>query len=925
MNEEHANDLWQAYLATRAEDEHRILNDERIVTSAPRVFLGSDFVSEQCYKHAQALLADIESGRLFSPLDKAEVEQSLQHCLASVSTEEALGVALRHFRYQQHLRLAWRDLAGWADIIASMRELSLLADIILEQTTRRLTSWLSQEMEQPRTATGEPIPFLIIAVGKLGGEELNFSSDIDLIFATTERADAPFFKRLAQRLLRVLNTVTPDGFVYRVDLRLRPYGDTGELVQSFSGLEAYYQEQGRDWERYALVKARVISDNVQASQDLQQLLKRFVYRRYVDYGAIDALRRLKQSIEREVAAKSLQDDIKRGEGGIRQIEFIAQVFQLIHGGQDKSLQDRSLLRVLEYLADCGTLPLQTTRELRAAYLFLRRVEHCLQMVAEVQTHTLPRETVALTRLSTSMGFAVAEDFLQTLQHHQHSVAKHFSQMVAEPSVADLPMTSDPILQNLQALWLGQVEEGPAAQLLTELGFIEVKEVLLWLQAFRDSHRIRQLSATARARLDAIFPKLLLLVSKQGLPIVTLRRLLSLFEAIVKRSAYLAMLLENPPQLKQFLTLFAVSAWVAEQVTVHPFLLDDLLHQDLLHRATQPEKMTHQLRYDLLVAPEQDLEQQMDILRRFKYRQMLQVACSDVMGVVPVEKASQQLTRIVETLLAQVYEIAYKETLLQYPDLAEHDLDFAIVAYGKLGAAELNYGSDLDLVFLYKQSSGASIPVVRLAQRILHLLSTRTVEGVLYSVDMRLRPSGESGLLVSDFASFSEYQSKEAWTWEHQALVRARMIHGSVPMRAQFAALRRQMLMKSRDIKTLKQEIVEMRQKVRQTHAVNTPGEFDLKHGIGGMVDIEFMVQLGVLAGSLSHPQLTESTNTLITLQQFKLLNVLSDEDCDALIKAWQHYRQLQHHALLQVTPTRVPLELVEEYPEIVKAIWVRLT
>ncbi|AZZ74020.1 bifunctional glutamine synthetase adenylyltransferase/deadenyltransferase [Pseudomonas sp. RU47] len=920
------------------EDDHGFVNwtPERWAQFA-RVTAASEFVIEQSVRDPLMLLSLVQSGELDRAFAPGELCAQIAAAVNAAQSEDELGRALRRQRARHQVRIIWRDLTRQADLVQTCRDLSDMADATIDQAYQ----WLySRHCEQFGTPTGrrsgEPQQMVILGMGKLGAVELNLSSDIDLIFAYPEGGETvgvkrsldnqEFFIRLGQRLIKALDPMTVDGFVFRVDMRLRPYGSSGALVLSFNALEQYYQDQGRDWERYAMIKARVVAGDQVAGAQLLDMLRPFVYRRYLDFSAIEALRTMKQLIQQEVRRKGMADNIKLGSGGIREVEFIAQAFQLIHGGRDLSLQQRPLLKVLSTLEGQGYLPPAVISELREGYEFLRYTEHAIQAIADRQTQMLPDGAQDQARIAFMLGFADWDAFHENLMFWRGRVAWHFAQVIADPDDDEGAESEVVVGGEWLPLWEEAQDEEAACRQLEEGGFADASKALKALAGLRSSPQLRAMQRLGRERLDAFIPRLLAQAVEHANPDLVLERVLPLVEAVARRSAYLVLLTENPSALRRLLTLCAASPWIAEQITRFPLLLDELLNEGRLFKPPLAPELAAELRERLTRIPEDDLEQQMEALRHFKLAHRLRVAASEIAGSLPLMKVSDYLTWLAEAILEQVLALAWRQTVAKYgtplrTDGTLCDPGFIIVGYGKVGGLELGHGSDLDLVFIHdgdpqaetdgpKSIDGAQF-FTRLGQRIIHLLTAQTNSGQLYEVDMRLRPSGASGLLVSSLGAFARYQENEAWTWEHQALVRARVLVGSQDVGQAFEKVRAQVLGKARDLATLQQEVSEMRAKMRDNlgtkstaagtaaNAFDATAPFDLKQDAGGIVDIEFMVQYAALAWSQSHPPLLRWTDNIRILEELEHEGLMPAEDASLLREAYKAYRSAAHRQALQ--------------------------
>ncbi len=903
-----------------------------------RVSAASDFFIEQSLRDPVMLLDLVRSGEVDRSFKPGELCGQIAEAVETAATDDELGRVLRRQRTRQQIRIIWRDLNRQADLVETCRDLSDMADASIDQAYRWLYQRHCQQFGTPTGhRSGEPQPMVILGMGKLGAVELNLSSDIDLIFAYPEGGETvgakraldnqEFFIRLGQRLIKALDPMTVDGFVFRVDMRLRPYGSSGALVLSFNALEQYYQDQGRDWERYAMIKARVVAGDQAMGAQLLSLLRPFVYRRYLDFSAIEALRTMKQLIQQEVRRKGMADNIKLGAGGIREVEFIAQAFQLIHGGRDLSLQQRPLLTVLGILEGQGYLPAQVVSELREGYEFLRYTEHAIQAIADRQTQMLPDTEQDQARIAFMMGFDSWAAFHEQLMMWRGRIDWHFRQVIADPDEEEDIDEGELIVGGeWLPLWEEVQDDAAACAQLQEAGFVDAPNALKQLASLRSSPQLRAMQRLGRERLDAFIPRLLAQAVEHANPDLVLERVLPLVEAVARRSAYLVLLTENPDALRRLLTLCAASPWIAEQITRFPLLLDELLNESRLFKPPLAPELAAELRERLTRIPEDDLEQQMEALRNFKLAHRLRVAASEIAGSLPLMKVSDYLTWLAEAILQQVLALAWRQTVAKYgtPQRADGSLcdpGFIIVGYGKVGGIELGHGSDLDLVFIHDGDPNADTdgpkPIdsaqffTRLGQRIIHLLTAQTNSGQLYEVDMRLRPSGASGLLVSSLGAFERYQQSEAWTWEHQALVRARVLVGCKQVGAAFEQVRASILCRERDLPTLRQEVSEMRAKMRGNlgtritaagtaeNAFQATVPFDLKQDAGGIVDIEFMVQYAALAWSREHPAVLRYTDNIRILEGLEQDGLIPAADAALLREAYKAFRAVAHRQALQ--------------------------
>ncbi|CAA0117623.1 bifunctional [glutamate--ammonia ligase]-adenylyl-L-tyrosine phosphorylase/[glutamate--ammonia-ligase] adenylyltransferase [Zhongshania aliphaticivorans] len=910
-------------------------------------FAGSPALADLCERHP-TWLPDLFANNALSAClpDKAWIEELGVSCAECVNADD-LAKALRDFRNRHWLRIVWRDLNRLAAMEETVRDLSALADACVEVALAFLHKQLVVERGEPRSADGTPQQLVVIAMGKLGAGELNLSSDIDLIFAYPEAGNTvgaarsddnqAFFIRLGQRLIKALDARTADGFVFRVDMRLRPYGQSGPLVISFDALEEYYQDQGRDWERYALIKARCIAGDRREGERLLTQLRPFVYRRYLDFSAIESLRDMKSMIQREVARRHLQDNIKLGSGGIREIEFIAQCFQLIRGGQEPALQALQLQTILPELAQMAYLPESVVDDLQEAYRFLRNTEHAIQAWRDEQTQQLPDADPARVALSFTMGFGddVAA-FLSALEQHRQGVATHFANVIAPPETEP---DGQHLSNNRWRTMLDELDKDSVRQTLEEAGFDDADEAARLLVALLSGASVLRMQGSGRDRLYDFLPLILEDLCDAESPAATLLRLIPLIEAVLRRTAYLVLLIENPGARKRLVELCDASPWIARQLAAQPVLLDELLDANSLFSVPEKAGLASELRQRLLRIENNDLEAQMEALRYFRLAHVLKIAASEVTGSLPLMKVSDYLTYIAEVVLDAVLDIAWQNLIDKHGSpvpAGDDQRHFVILGYGKLGGLELGYGSDLDLVFLHDLPStnvsdgerplDAGTFFTRLGQRIIHILTATTRLGDLYEVDMRLRPSGNSGLLVSSFTAFSDYQHTQAWTWEHQALVRVRAVAGDDNLAQKFVDLRAGILSKSRDILVLKAEVVAMRQKMRDhlLSASNKNAEFDIKQGTGGIVDIEFMVQYAVLAWSQQHPPLTYYTDNIRILESLSEQGLISAADTRTLIDAYKAFRSQAHRLSLQEQKGLIAETALGTEREIVSRFWQQL-
>lgn len=940
--QQQAESDWQAWLEQVGERGTEIAADAEFLAALKRVWEASQYVLQSCLRDENLLPSLYAEGDLKRSFADGEMAGKLSESLRDVSDEPTLHKRLRLFRRVQMVRIIWRDIAGWASLAETLEDLSALADAAIELTLSLLYEWTCTEMGTPRNEAGEAQPLVVLGMGKLGARELNLSSDIDLIFCYPEmgqtdggrfQTNEQFFIRLCQRLVQALDTVNADGFVFRVDTRLRPFGSAGPLAMSFDALEGYYESQAREWERYAMIKARVVAGDSAAGERLMAMLRPFVYRRYLDFGVIESLREMKILISRELHKKGMDANVKLGQGGIREIEFIGQAFQLIRGGRDVDLQIRPILPVLQLLAERNHLPEYVVRELTEAYEFLRLVENRIQAWADRQSHLLPTDDAGRLRLARAMNFADWAAFETELSSHRQRVQGHFDMVFAAPQT-----DGDEDAQLLIGVWKDTLDETDAVAALEEAGFEDGSKALERIALFRGCHGCRKMGAKGLERIDRLMPLLLEAVGSIDQSDVALEPVLGLLESIVRRTAYIALLVESPIVLSQLVRLSGISPWIAKLLTRHPILLDELLDPRRLYSPLKQQELMTELNTLLGGVDEDDLEQQMDRLRQFAQSNKLRVAAADITGRIPLMVVSDYLSAIAETVVAKVVELAWHYTVQRFGRPAGLEADetgFSVVGYGKLGGIELGYGSDLDMVFLHgiddthAMTDGES-PIsvdlffARLAQRIISLFTTLTPLGILYEVDMRLRPNGNSGMMVSSMDTFEAYQQESAWVWEHQALVRARVVAGDVKVKARFEAVRRDILNQVQDPEVVRAEVVKMREKMRDNLDKSGSGRFDLKQGVGGIVDIEFMVQYAVLRWVRDYPNLLAWTDNVRLLETLSRLGLLEGGAAEKLAEAYRVFRARYHRNALMDQPALIADDELLDERALVRETWFSL-
>ena len=852
---------------------------------------------------------------LDAPLDRAWMRARIE---GRDHDDRTLKTALRRLRKTVMLGLITRDLDGRADLAEVVDTVTALAEETVAAAAASHARWLAHEFGNPLGVTsGKTQQLHVIAMGKLGGGELNVSSDIDIVFAYPEDGETDgtrrisnheFFVRLARRIISAIAEVTADGFVFRVDTRLRPYGDSGPLAVSFDMLEEYFVTQGREWERYAWVKARPVTG--EAGADLDAVLTPFVYRRHLDYSAIASLRSLHAQIRQEVQKREIADNIKLGPGGIREVEFLVQVFQIIRGGREPVFRVRPTLQALALLGTRHILPAQAVDELRAAYVYLRNLEHRLQYLDDQQTQMLPRADADRAVIAEMMRCADYADLREELDAHRAVVARHFEAIFSG-------VRHNGGAQDQSDLWPQTLSREDALARLSGMGFGDAQRIYARLIDLRGGARYRRMAASSQGLLDRLIPQVLDTARVLSNPDATFERMLNVVDSIGRREAYLALLLEYPNATARLARLASASPWAADYLAQHPLLLDELINPQGASDAPDWPQLRATLRASL-DEHEGNTERQMDLLRHFKQSQTLRLLALDLAGALSLETLSDHLSDLACTVLEGVLRLAWNALRVRHREQPQ----FAIVGYGKLGGKELGYASDLDIIFLYDDDDQAAPETyARLAQRINTWLASTTSAGVLYETDLRLRPNGAAGLLVSQIGAFREYQLEKAWVWEHQALTRARFVAGDAGIGARFERIRIEVLCRPRELATLGGEILSMRDKMREAHP-NDSGLFDLKHDGGGIVDVEFVVQYLVLGHAHKHAGLTANIGNLALLKLAATLGLLPDDLAGGAHAAYRELRRLQHAMRLQGERyARVDAARVAQHAQAVLRLW----
>lgn len=915
-------DIEARLLAAREQDApawRDILADARVAESLPRVWACSEFVATACLRSPAMLRELVQGGELFARAAEDWFTSDVRQ-VNGASEAEVLD-SLRRFRRRHMVRIAWRDLTGWADLDETLRDLSALADACIGFACTYMYEALVVRYGVPRGAdSGQPQSLMVLAMGKLGGGELNFSSDIDLILLYPEDGEtdgaravdnAEFFLRLGQKIVQLLATPTVEGFVYRVDLRLRPFGDSGRVALSFGAFEHYLQEHGRDWERYAYVKARPLTAIEHYAALYDEVLRPFVYRRYLDYSVFEALREMKGMISREVERRDLQDNVKLGPGGIREIEFIVQSFQLMRGGSDRRLQSRELRTVLPLLDGQRLLRHEAVVELDASYRYLRTIENRLQQWKDEQTHQLPEDEISRARLALAMGVPDWSSLNADLAAHRQRVAQHFAQTVFGPGSAASPEQEKraPVV-DLE----GSLEARVAG--LQALGFEDTASIAEALDQLRDTSYYRRLDETGRRRLVELLGRMLPLIAQSRSAASTLVRVLKIIERIGGRTVYLALLNENATALRRLVALCEQSQFLADQIAAQPLLLDELIDERLIDEVPTRPQFAEELALRHRNMQGEEPERQVELLREFQSAALFQVAVADLISGLPLMKVSDRLTDIAElivqeTLVLSRSQIEARHGVPHYTDAsgAVQVANMIVVAYGKLGGLELGYGSDLDLVFLHDSSGEAqrtdgaqsidnTLFFQRLGQRLVHLLTVHSASGRLYEVDTRLRPAGNRGLLVQSLAAFRDYEFQDAWTWEHQSLLRARAVAGPPLLCEQFEAARIEVLRNAVKRDGLRDEVRRMRERMRENLSKARPGQVDLKQDPGGIADLEFLVQFWMLKWADRYPEIVTFSDNIRQLESLASGAIVPQARVDFLVATYRAYRQRLHRLSL---------------------------
>ncbi len=840
-----------------------------------------------------------------------------------------LAAAMRRTRNLVLSSLIVRDLTGVAKLDDIITAISELADFVVRTHLQHLMTEMVAQHGQPiGEESGEAQELIVLGMGKLGGHELNVSSDIDLIFCYSENGETlagqgqrelsnhEFFSRLGKKLIAAISEITEDGFSFRVDMALRPNGNSGPLVASFGMVEDYFLVQGREWERYAWVKARAITGTANHVEALNKIIFPFVYRRYLDYGVIDSLRNMHHQIRAEVVRQETRHpdrgiNVKLGRGGIREVEFLAQVFQLIRGGREAILRDRSTRQTLITLAEKGILDQQVVAQLMQAYTFLRDVEHRLQYLDDAQTHIFPAKLDDQHIVAQMMGYPNVAALNTILIPHMQFVAEQFDAIFKDKSDKQTEQLDAPNLSDPDAVETIELH-------LQSLGFQEAKAVAQRLASTWQSTKMQSLSDASQQKMTGLINHALAILSKQTEgQTETVPRLLDFLEQIARRSAYLSLLSEFPHALERLIRMMNASDWAAKFLSRHPILLDELLDESVLHQVPDWDAFSEELR-NKLQQQDGDIEMQLDTLRETHHALLFRLLAQDLEGRLSVEHLADALSKLADIIVEAVIRAVWQSI----PNRHRAAPRFAVIAYGKLGGKELSYASDLDVIFLYDdEDQDAPALYAKLAQRFITWMTSHTSSGILFDIDIALRPDGASGLMVSSVNSFERYQEKSAWLWEHQALTRARFCAGDIEIGAKFEQIRETVLRLPRDAENLKSEVISMRKKMREAN-VNRTDLFDLKHDHGGMIDIEFMVQYIVLRHSHAFPELTANIGNIALLHRCGELNLVDLTLASETADTYRVLRKHQHNIRLQgEEKARIQTEKIAQIILASEALW----
>ncbi len=915
------------------EQQHpeKFSNPDNFIPDLQKLALASNYAINQLAKYPE-LINCLEGLTAFNLNAESWVQQ-----IQNIDDPDLFKHKLRLFRHQKLIEIIYLDICKNEPVKDTLQHLSQLADVLIQQAVFKAEALLSAKHGQPIDQNGQPMHLNVIGMGKLGGSELNFSSDIDLICTYSDDGQLKgfgqlshnqYFSNVVKLFKQFLNDTTADGFVYRVDLRLRPWGDSGPIALSHNAFEHYYQLHGREWEQYAMVKARVITGSKEDKQHLNAILQPFVYRRYHDYRVFDGLAQLKNKIDKQAKTKGAHRNVKIGRGGIREIEFFVQAFQILKGGRNHQLQTQSIYQALEMLSEHDIVESSTLDDLRASYDFLRTLENRIQMMNDQQTHEIPDKPNLLARIALLMHCKDGAELEDQLKINQSRVSQYFSGLFTSD---EQKQTNSNETHNLDEL---STEEH--AELIHQMSFVEPESIHQALSRFYQSKALLFMSEKAKQRFRIFFPELLKLVAGHQQQTALLDKMLALMSSIAGRSVYFELLYQNIPLLVKLVDLFDSSDWIATEVTRHPILLESLLYPGELSERFDRQQLTQELLVQLKNV-RGDEEMELDILRQFKRMQTIVIATAELAHEISTDEVSHYLSELAEILLNAVYELSWQQLTTQYgtPSCEEEGVIrvpvMGIVGYGKLGGFELHYQSDLDIIFLHNSAGKKQLTsgdraidnatfFSRLAQKIISKITLLTAAGKLYEIDTRLRPDGASGMLVSSLGAYEQYQQEKAWVWEHQALIRARFIAGHELIKAPFNDIRKRVITQPREREGLKQEILAMREKMYQAKKPAEGESFNIKHSRGGMVDIEFLVQFWVLIHANKFASLIETTDNIGLITELHRLGLISDK-CLQLRDIYQIFHKWLHSQVLQNQSAEIPTDHIRQEVGQVIACW----
>lgn len=882
----------------------------------------SEYIASNLIREPSLLTDLIAGGDLYNAYEADTYSKKLKTALGKMADPSQTKAVLLQTKLVETIRIAWRDLADLAPLEEILEDLSRLADAIVQAAVDYVYTEVCAVYGQPLDQNGNIQDLIVLGMGKLGARELNFSSDIDLIFVYPEEgytngdrsvSNGEFFTKVCRNFTKFFSAGSHQTNFYRVDTRLRPFGDGGPIVMNCLAFEEYYQAQGREWERYAMIKARPIAGDIDAGHRILKSLNSFIYRRYFDYGSFDSFRDMKQRISLQVKDKKLEHNIKLGAGGIREIEFFGQLFQLIRGGVEPDLQERRILKVLKLLVIHRCIDKKAQSELTNAYHFLRRVENRLQAYADLQTHDIPKKPQARMILALSMGYPSWQAFETDLKKETGRVHYHFNQLLVTEEDED----KDEVIEDLKEMWVNITDPQFKVSASEIGGFKDPEKVLDVLRSLKRHPNTQRLTANGRTKLNRLVPLLVKKISEQPYPDDILVKLVDLVITIERRTCYLSLLVENESALETLVLLAQKSPWIINFLSGHPALLDELMQPETLYSPPGKADLEKEMARRMAGLNTDDFEILLEELCIFRQINMLRVAAADISGNYPLMKVSDHLTYIAETVLQQVLTICWNLVTDKYgipSGIKGNGIDqcgFAIVAFGKVGGFEMGYKSDIDIVFLHKGGDGMTAGPGRqvdsttfysnLGQRIIHALTMHTPAGTLYGADMRLRPGGASGMIVSHIDGYEDYMENEAWTWEHQALIRARPVAGDKDVCAAFEQTRKQILTRKRDPKTLQKDVGEMREKMREQRLKANPENLNLKQAKGGIVDIEFLVQNLILTHAHDYTDIVVWTDNIRLLESLDNQGLISPEESETLQKSYVRMRQAIHHLNLEET------------------------